>query len=118
MIVRPWKILETTYLHPGIRVDKCQLPNGQIITPNLLEYADEIMVFALTQNQQVVLIKQYRHGVQEAILELPGGSVDEGESPLEAAKRELLEETGYSSDTFIEVGQGSTNTAVYMNKGY
>lgn len=118
MDINHWKILGTTYVHPNIRVDKCELPNGQIITPHLLEYDDEIMVLALTQHQEVILIKQYRHGVQKEILELPGGSVDDGESPLEAAKRELLEETGYISDTFIQVGHGSPNPAIYTNMIY
>jgi 8-oxo-dGTP pyrophosphatase MutT (NUDIX family) len=95
MSISPWKTLETEYVHPGIRVDTCELPDGQTIHAHVLEYDDEVMVFALTKHQEVVLIKQYRHGVQKAIVELPGGSVDEGESPLEAAKRELMEETGY-----------------------
>jgi ADP-ribose pyrophosphatase len=118
MTIKPWKILETNYLHPNIRVDKCELPNGHILTPHILDYDDEIMIFALTWKQEVVMIKQYRHGIREVILELPGGSVDKGESPLEAAKRELMEETGYASDTFIEVGYGSPNPAIYMNKIY
>ena len=78
MNTKPWNILETKYLHPGIRLDRCELPNGHIIEYHLLEYTDEIMIFALTRNQEVVLIKQYRYGVQAAILELPGGSVDAG----------------------------------------
>ena len=118
MNTKPWNILETKYLHPGIRLDRCELPNGRIIEYHLLEYTDEIMVFALTRNQEVVLIKQYRYGVQAAILELPGGSVDAGESPLEAAKRELMEETGYASDTFIEVGCASPNPAIYTSRIY
>lgn len=118
MTLKPWKILETNYLHPNIRVDKCELPNGHILTPHILDYDDEIMIFAMTSKQEVVMIKQYRHGIQEVILELPGGSVDKGESPLEAAKRELMEETGYASDTFIEVGQASPNPAIYMNRVY
>lgn len=118
MIIKPWNILETKYLHSGIRIDRCELSNGHILDCHLLEYENEIMVFALTKNHEVVLINQYRHGVRQTILELPGGSVDEGESPLEAAKRELMEETGYVSSTFIEVGQGSPNPAVYTNKIY
>ena len=113
-----WKILETQSLHPGIRLDRCELPNGQMIYAHVLEYADEIMVLALTKKQEVVLTKQYRHGVQDTIMELPGGSVDQDESPLEAAKRELLEETGYASDTFIEVGHGSPNPANYASRIY
>ena len=114
----PWKTLETQYLDPGIRVDRCELPNGKTIYAQVLEYDDEVMVCALTKKQEVVLIKQYRHGIKQTIIELPGGSVDKGESPLEAAKRELMEETGYTSDTFIEVGCASPNPAIYTNKIY
>lgn len=116
MVIKPWKILETNSLHPNIRVDTCELPNGQIISPHVLDYDDETMVFALTKDQRVVLIRQYRHGVQHVILEFPSGSVDEGETPLEAAKRELMEETGYASDRFIALGQLSPNPAVYRNQ--
>jgi len=118
MGIIPWKTLETEYVHPGIRVDTCELPDGQTIRAHVLEYEDEVMVFALTTHQEVILIKQYRHGAQKAIVELPGGSVDEGESPLDAAKRELTEETGYASDTWIEVGLGSPNPAIYTNRIY
>jgi ADP-ribose pyrophosphatase len=118
MIIEPWKILETKYLHQNIRLDTCELSNGRTLNAHLLEYADEIMIFALTKNQEVVLIKQYRHGVQRAILELPSGSVDDGESPLEAAKRELMEETGYAGDAFIEIGCGSPNPTIYTNRIY
>src|SRR5215217_753956 len=118
MIMKPWKTLETKHVYAGIRIDRCELPNGHILDCQLLAYADEIMIFALTKQQEVVLIRQYRHGVQQVILALPGGSVDEGESPLEAAKRELMEETGYSSETFIEVGCASPNPAIHTNKIY
>ncbi len=116
MSIMTWKILETKYLLPNIRVDRCELSNGHTFDAHLLEYDNEIIVFALTRKQEVVLIRQYRHGVQKIILELPGGSVDDGESPLEAAKRELMEETGYVSNTFLEVGQGSPNPAIYTNR--
>jgi ADP-ribose pyrophosphatase len=115
-MIKPWKVLETSYVQPYIRVDRCELQNGQLLDCHLLEYNDEILVFAVTKNQEVVLIRQYRHGAEKVILELPGGSVDEGESPLEAAKRELMEETGYSSDTLIELACGSPNPAIYRNR--
>ena len=118
MKIKPWKILESKYPFPDVRVDKCELPNGQIIEPLLLECKPEVTILALTRKQEVVPVKEYRHGVQKVILQLPGGSVDEGESPLEAAKRELLEETGYQSDTFIEIGQVNPNPANYSNTMY
>lgn len=117
-MIKPWKVLETSYIQPYIRVDRCELQNGQLLDCHLLEYSDEVMVFAVTKNQEVVLIRQYRHGTEKVILELPGGSVDEGESPLEAAKRELMEETGYTSETLIELGCTSPNPAIYRNKIY
>ena len=65
MNIKPWIVLETKYLHPAIRLDRCRLPNGHILDCELLDYADEIIVFALTKARQVVLIKQYRHGVRD-----------------------------------------------------
>jgi len=64
----------------------------------VLEYPDWISVFGLTLKREVVLVKLYRHGTGKTLLELPSGKVDEqDESPLETAKRELLEETGYTT---------------------
>ena len=117
-MIKPWKVLGTSYVLPTIRVDRCELQNGQLLDCHLLEYSDEVMVFAITKNQEVVLIRQYRHGTEKVILELPGGSVDEGERPLHTAKRELMEETGYSSETLIELGCTSPNPAIYRNKIY
>ena len=115
---RPWKILETKDLYSGIRLDHCQRSDGSNVEMWRLDYDDEILVVALTKKQEVVLVRQYRHGVQKVIWELPGGSVDEGESPLKAAKRELMEETGFTSDTFIEVGHGSPIPAIFTNTLY
>ena len=55
-------------------------------------------VVALTTGDEVVLVREYRPGPEELLLELPGGAIDDGEDPLEAARRELLEETGYEGD--------------------
>lgn len=118
MDIKPWKILGTRYLHPDIRLDHCEMSNGHLLDAYLLDYNDECIVFPLTRKQEVVLIRQYRHGVRKAILELPGGSVDKGESPLEAARRELMEETGFSSNIFIEIGHGSPIPAILTNTLY
>jgi len=118
MTITPWKVLQSNYLRNDVRVDKCETSNGKIIEPLVLEYGTWVTTVALTQHQEVLLIKQYRHGAQKIIWELPGGAVDEGEEPIYAAKRELLEETGYTSDNIIEVGRVSPNPASHTNLMY
>ena len=119
MTIKPWKILESHYLHKNVRIDKCELPDGKVIEGFVLEYGDWATILALTKQQDVVLVRQYRHGAQKVILELPGGAMEAGEqSPLQAARRELLEETGYTSDTFIQIGCVSPNPANQTNLIY
>lgn len=81
----------------------------------VLNAPEWINVIALTDDYQVALVEQYRHGIDETTLEIPGGMVDEGEEPLAAAKRELLEETGYESDTWEPLGKTSSNPAILSN---
>jgi ADP-ribose pyrophosphatase len=66
----------------------------------------------------VVLIKQYRHGVQEVLWEIPGGVVEDHENPLDGVKRELLEETGYTTSNIIQVGKLYPNPALQTNSMY
>ncbi len=116
MTIRPWKILESTHPRKIVRVDTCEFPNGKIAEALVLEYKPWVTILALTKDRQAVLIRQYRHGVQKVIVELPGGAMDEeDESPLAAAKRELLEETGYASERFVQVGMVSPNPANQTN---
>jgi len=119
MTVKPWKILESTHLRDNIRLDRCELPNGQIIEWTVLEFGTWATVLALTKEKDVVLIRQYRHGAQKVIVELPGGAMEEeDENPLEAARRELQEETGYTSERFVQVGCVSPNPANQTNLIY
>ena len=119
MTIIPWKILESHHIHKNVRIDKCELPNGMVIDGFVLEYRDWVTVIALTKQQEMVLVRQYRHGAQKVILELPGGAMDaEDQSPMQAARRELLEETGYSSDNFIQIGCVSPNPANQTNLIY
>lgn len=115
MTITPWKIIESSYLRSNVRIDKCETFNGKIIEPLVLEYGTWVTIVALTKQQEVLLIKQYRHGAQKILWELPGGAVDDGEEPIHAAQRELLEETGYTSDHIIEVGRVSPNPASHTN---
>lgn len=74
-----------------------------------------INVIAIAQNDQILLIKQYSHGIQSITFEIPGGMAGPGESPIEAAKRELLEETGCISDEWICIGKVHPNPAIQNN---
>jgi len=84
----------------------------------VIESADWVNVVAITQDEEIVLIKQYRHGIMDITLEIPGGMVDKGESPIQSARRELLEETGYTSENWVEIGVVNPNPAILNNKCY
>jgi ADP-ribose pyrophosphatase len=119
MTITPWKIIKSHHLHKNVRIDKCELPNGKVLDGFVLEYRDWVNIVALTKEQEVVLVRQYRHGAQKVILEIPGGVMDAGdEIPLHAARRELLEETGFTSDTFIQIGCVYPNPANQTNLIY
>lgn len=81
-------------------------------------FPDWINVIALTENHEVILVRQYRHGSQEIELEVPGGCIDFGEDPLEAGMRELLEETGYIGDNAKIIGTVNPNPALQSNTCY
>ncbi len=81
----------------------------------VIESPDWINVIPLTDDGQIVLIEQYRHGAGEISLEIPGGMVDDGESPRAAAARELLEETGYEAGEVTLLGKTRPNPAIQDN---
>lgn len=81
----------------------------------ILDAPEWINVIALTPEEEVLLVEQYRYGIQQPTLEIPGGMVDKGEEPLEGAKRELLEETGYRSEKWNSLGKVSSNPAIMTN---
>src|SRR5687768_10733957 len=105
MPIKPWKVLETSYFRPRFRIDKCELPNGNLLDATILEFSAWANIVALTKDNQVVLIRQYRHGVCDVFWEFPGGVVEEGEDLVQGVKRELLEETGYAASKLIQVGK-------------
>jgi len=96
----PWRVLSSSYVvdteHLRLRKDHIELPDGRTIDDYYVrESRGFIIVFALTAERRVVLVRQYKHGIGRELLELPAGAIDPGETPLQTAARELSEETGY-----------------------
>lgn len=83
----------------------------------VLEMADWVNVIALTDEGEVLLVRQYRHGSGEVTLEIPGGLVDaEDADPIAAARRELVEETGYDAAEVVLLGSVAPNPALQPNR--
>ena len=82
----------------------------------VMEGVDWVNVIPITAEGNVVFIEQYRHGIRQRTLEIPGGMVDTGETPAQAASRELLEETGYAGAKAVELGWIHPNPAIQENR--
>lgn len=91
-------------------------PSGKAMRFSLIRAVDWVNVIALTRDERVVLIRQYRPGIDSVCIEIPGGMVDEGEEPLAAAKRELVEETGFTAPTWRPLGVVAPNPAIQSNR--
>lgn len=118
-----WKILKSKTIIKdqwiNVRADDCETPEGAIIKPYyVLEYPDYVNALAVTRTGKIILNQQYRHGTQQTKLELPSGTVDEGETPMQAVARELKEETGYVFEKIILTGKVCPNPANHTNHSY
>ncbi len=119
-----WKVLSREYLAKKlwytVRVDRVELPNGTVIPEYWVsEYPPWVNVVALTERDEVVLIRQYRHGIGGVHWEIPAGSTDpEDTSMEEAARRELQEETGYVGGRWSLLATLSANPALQNNLTY
>jgi 8-oxo-dGTP pyrophosphatase MutT (NUDIX family) len=117
----PWKVLTSEYLARKpwytVRVERVELPNGTVIPEYWIsEYAPWVNVVALTRDDRVVLIRQYRHGIGQVHYEIPAGTTDPHDTSLElAARRELLEETGYGGGRWSPLMTLSANPALQNN---
>lgn len=83
-----------------------------------LVFCDWVNIIALTSKRELVLIKQYRFGTKRVELEIPGGAIENLESPVQAGSRELLEETGYAGRNARVIGEVSPNPAIQNNRCY
>jgi 8-oxo-dGTP pyrophosphatase MutT (NUDIX family) len=81
----------------------------------VIDNPDWVNIIAVTKKGEIVLIEQFRHGIKEVVLEIPGGMIDAGEEPEIAARRELLEETGYTAENFVLLGKSRPNPAIQNN---
>ena len=121
---RKWEVLKSTpLLNLGpwlnVRQEEVQLPKGTII-PSwfVMEFPNWINVIAITKEGDFVMIDQYRHALGETHYELVAGVVDEGETPLQAAQRELSEETGFGGGNWQQFMMLSPNPTNHTNISY
>ena len=115
-----WKVLKSEYLFRRpwltVRRDCVELPDGRQ-NPEfyVLEYPDWVNVIAITEDGKFVMERQYRHGLGKTCFEIPAGVIEEGEDPLDAAKRELMEETGYGEGKWRKIMTISGNSSTTDN---
>lgn len=118
----PWRKLGERVVYDSFRriVRRTyQLPTGDRTDFEVFDLCDSAAVLALTAADEIVLVRQFRPGPEEFLLELPGGIVDPDQTPREAAQAELLEETGYrgeltSAGTIVKDGYATNTKHVFV----
>lgn len=120
--LKPWTVLQSNLAFDHrwykVRHDIVQLPDGTIIDDYFLSVRPDVaLVFPITSDQEIVYVRQYRHGAEEILIELPAGAFDPAQEAAElAAQRELKEETGYESDRLIKLAVLYDNPVKETNK--
>ena len=118
-----YEVLESRYLiqRPWLtaRLDSALLPDGRLVPEYyVLEYPDWVNVIAITEDGEIVMERQYRHAAGKTAFEIPCGVIEEGEDPLDAARRELQEETGYGEGEWQLLMVGYQNPGSMTNRCY
>ena len=108
------KTLSSKLIYQGraisLRVDTVKKPNGRETTREIVEHSEVIVVVALDEKDNVLLVRQYRSPVEKELLEIPAGGIENGEKPEEAVRREMQEETGfYTQSEFLQLHFVATN---------
>ena len=120
---QPWTVIASEQIVKDrwidLRADTCVDGEGRTIAPYyVLTPADWVTVLALDEQDQVVAVEEYRHGAGIVAIGLVGGAVDGGESPMDAAQRELREETGYIAAEMIDLGATWANAGNHTNRSH
>jgi ADP-ribose pyrophosphatase len=118
---KAWEIISTrrdaSFRIFDLRTDRARSPRtDQVHDFYILESQDWVNVIPITPEKEVVLIQQYRHGIREVTLEIPGGIVEAEDTPENAARRELLEDTGYTESQLVPLGTVHPNPAFLNNR--
>jgi ADP-ribose pyrophosphatase len=121
LAVKPWKIvsskMEKSFRIFNLRTDRALSPRtSREHDFYILESSDWVNIIPLTRQEEVILIRQYRHGIREVTLEIPGGIIEKGDSPQDTARKELREETGYSASEMLLIGTVYPNPAFLNNR--
>ena len=122
--LRPWSVAASRHLIRdrwiSVRADDCVTAHGASVAPfYVLEYADWVQVVAIDTDDRLVLVRQYRHGAGSVMLELPCGGVEAADGdPVDAARRELAEETGFTGGEWKLVGTQWPNPASQTNRSH
>ena len=120
--VRPWTVEGSRHVLRdrwiSVRADRCRTADGVEIAPfYVLEYPDWVLVVALDDEEHVLLVEQYRHGLGIVSLELPAGGIEPGDAdPIRAAARELAEETGHEAERWQHIAALAANPASQNNR--
>lgn len=123
MSPKPWPLIKSVYEKSlsifRLRTDRARSPRtGEAHDFFILESPTWVNVIPLTEQGDVVMIRQWRHGIRQVTLEIPGGVVEPDDTPRDAARRELAEETGYAAHEMIPLGFVHPNPAIQDNRCY
>jgi ADP-ribose pyrophosphatase len=116
------EILKSEYLYRGpivkLRLDQVRLPNKKVVAREVVEHRGAVAIIALDDQRRVLLVRQYRVGAAREMLEIPAGTLEEGEDPALCATRELKEETGYSALQWEPMGYFFSSPGFCTEKMY
>jgi ADP-ribose pyrophosphatase len=112
--------LEDAFVGKRITVarDRVEMPSGHQFVKEIVKVTDAVGILGETVEGKLVLLKNYRYPVQKWLYEVPAGKIDPGETPMQAAERELKEETGYTAEEIIQVGAFYSSPGICTEKLY